>query len=391
MRMNSPFSNKGLWRFSNVLAVILSLLAVFSAIGLDYLSWKAKKNSFLFSALLGEKKEAAKEKSPRDAVFQSLSSLGIPEDAVNQYRDSEGVTHILVNLPLNTYLRLEYILEKKFQQTKASVQKKEEQVSEEKNYYLWQVDGPGNQRLTLLFSCEREGAKKAELPPPQKKTANKVALIIDDMGYSLHAINAVCSLKMPVTVAVLPYSPIAKETAQIAHQNNLDVILHLPLESLNNTADNSSTEGLIYSRMNKKDMLDTLEKDLAQVPYIKGVNNHMGSKVTGDRTLMGMILERLKEKNLFFVDSRTTPDSVAYSVAKELGLPSATRHVFLDGEVNEQYIKEKLLELFQLAQDKGEAVGIGHPTRETLKVLKENFHLVKRYGLEAVFVSEIVR
>jgi len=107
--------------------------------------------------------------------------------------------------------------------------------------------------------------------------------------------------------------------------------------------------------------------------------------------LMHTILQRLKQRNLFFVASRTTGKSVAYDVALQLEIPTAQRHVFLDSELDEGYIREKLIELFILAQKRGEAVGSCHPLPETLKVLKESFRLAKEYGVTPVFISELVR
>ncbi|MDH5468180.1 MAG: divergent polysaccharide deacetylase family protein, partial [Candidatus Aminicenantes bacterium] len=133
-----------------------------------------------------------------------------------------------------------------------------------------------------------------------------------------------------------------------------------------------------------------VDSDLEQVPYIKGVNNHMGSKITANRPLMNIILQRLMDRDLFFVDSRTSGRSVAYRVAQSLGIPSTFRNVFLDGSSQEEYIQKKLIELFRHAQKKGKAVGIGHPFKETLKVLKENLDRVNEFDLELVLVSQIV-
>ena len=143
--------------------------------------------------------------------------------------------------------------------------------------------------------------------------------------------------------------------------------------------------------MSDEDIIHTVEKDLRQVPFIQGVNNHMGSRVTANSRLMQVILKLVRERNLFFIDSRTTGSSVAYNIAQSLGIPSAYRHVFLDGELDEDYIKGQLLELFKRAQRNGFALGICHPSAETLKVLKEHFHLVEDYNLEPVFASQVVK
>jgi polysaccharide deacetylase 2 family uncharacterized protein YibQ len=148
---------------------------------------------------------------------------------------------------------------------------------------------------------------------------------------------------------------------------------------------------MITAEMSEEEVIAIVEKNLDQVPYIRGVNNHMGSRITADSQLMSIILGRLKDRDLFFIDSRTTSSSVAYDIAQNLNIPSAYRHIFLDGELDERYIKRQLIELFRRAQKNGFALGICHPTKETLKVLKENFHLIDEYGLEPVRASQVVQ
>lgn len=367
--------------------IVFLLIVLFSAISLDYISWKNEGRSPLFSSLSRKKKAPLSEEALDQIVIKSLSSLRIAYDSIQQYRDKKGIIHLMVDLPLKKYGELESLLEKEFRKASSSILEKEEHQGEERNYYLWQVEGKEKQRLTILFSCLKEKLKEAL---PSRKARNKVAIIVDDMGYSIEAINDVCSLKKPLTVSILPHSPLAKETARIAYQNKLEVMCHLPLEPVNNYEGNDM-EGIIHSQMSEEQIINTMQTNLNQVPYARGVNNHMGSKITANEILMSTILEHLKERNLFFVDSRTTSRSVAYKVAQTLGIPSVSRHVFLDGENRENYIKKKMIELFRLAQKKGKAVGICHPTEKTLKVLRENFHLVEKYNLEPVFVSQIVR
>lgn len=370
--------------------VIFSLLAFTSAIGLDYIAWRKGEASYVFGAFTKKKKFISEKEALDQIVIEKISEHGISTDSIDQYQDSEGALHLLIDLPFNTYRELEFHLEKEFQKTKASVLKKEEQQSDDKNYYLWEVIGKRKEKLIILFSCLKEEPKK-EKKPFREEGKNKVAIIIDDMGYSLRAIKEICSIKIPLTIAVLPFSPLAKEIAQIAFQNGLEVILHLPLESINNQGDNNWTKGIIHSKMSKEEVIKAVDKSLEQVPHVIGANNHMGSKITANEIFMKIILERLKESKLFFVDSRTTTQSVAYKTAQSLGLPSTYRDVFLDTETDEDFIRKKMIELFKLAQKKGQALGICHPTPETLKVLKENIHLVDKYNLEPVFASQIVK
>jgi len=291
----------------------------------------------------------------------------------------------MVDISIKKYSLMESLLENEFKKTNSLIVKKEEQQAEGKYYFLWEVQGKRKQRLIILFSCQKEKVKIKEMPPK-----NKVAIIIDDMGYSLKSLNNICSLNVPLTIAIIPYSPLGKQTARIAHEKHLEILLHLPLEAINNE-ENNNLKGLIHSNMSEEEIIDTLEKNLKQIPYIIGANNHMGSKITSNEKLMRIILERLKERNLFFIDSRTTGDSVAFEVAQMLRIPSAYRNVFLDTVVEEDYIKAQLIQLFSLAKKNGSAVGICHPFAETLKVLKENFHLIQKYDLEPVFASQIVQ
>jgi len=379
--------------------IIFSLMVLLSAIGLDYIGWKNGEKSYLFASLVGKKRALLSQEAPPSQepppdqealdqiVIKSLTLLNIPYDSTQQYSDKKGVLHLMIDLPLKKYVELESLLEKEFNKVSASVQEKEEQLGPEKNYYLWQVERKGKQRLSILFASQKEKIR-AELPP--RKARNKVAIIIDDMGYSLKAINDICSLNKPLTVSILPYTPLAKEIARIAHQNKLEVMLHLPLESVNNQGGNH-IEGIILSQMGKEEILKTVEANLDQIPYVTGVNNHMGSKITANKNLMSVVLGPLKDRNLFFIDSRTTSKSKAYNVAQTLGIPSAYRHVFLDVENRKGYIKGKMIELFSLAQRRGKAVGICHPTERTLRVLRENFHLVEKYNIELVFASQLTK
>jgi len=236
-------------------------------------------------------------------------------------------------------------------------------------------------------------AAPAKEPPAAKKPAapaGKVALIVDDMGNSPEALEEILGLGRSVTIAILPYSPYAVETARRAHEKGLEILLHLPLESLNGNGSESSTEGLIRSGMSEEEVRSLLARQLDRVPYVRGVNNHMGSKITADSAMMRRILGPIKERGLFFLDSRTTGKSVAHDVAAGMGIPSASRRVFLDADGDTGRIRERLLELFRIARRDGRAVGICHPFKETLQTLKEDFGLLESYGLKAVFASEIV-
>jgi polysaccharide deacetylase 2 family uncharacterized protein YibQ len=408
MRTSRSFKTDFSEKLFSRLPIFLLCLAILSTLGLDYIQWKRGQDSYVFSALERTKEATARRAAVRARVakaeevepvekeadisqvlLKTVSDSGIADESINLFTDEEGVYHLLVDLPIKKYSQLESSFSDTFRKFDFQVTDKEEQQTDEKKYYLWQAQDRKERKLSLLFSCDKEGVKITR-KPASLPGANKVALIVDDMGYSLEAINELCSIGLPLTIAIIPYSPLASEIATISRQYDLEVILHLPLEAINNNEGNNS-KGMITADMSEEEVITIVEKNLDQVPYIRGVNNHMGSKITADTHLMNIILERLKNRDLFFIDSRTTSSSVAYNLAQNMNIPSAYRHIFLDGELNERYIEGQLVELFRRAQQNGFALGICHPTKETLKVLKESFHLVEEYGIEPVLASQIVR
>ncbi len=378
---------------TRTLTLGLLILALICILGLDYIQWRQNDSAWIFGSPVPQRPSGWIEQTLSDIVKEQVLAMGLSPDVISQYRDSEGIQHMMLEATPEQYRNLESRLDRELSRISAHATKNEREQTEDKIYYLWRIQDQSNQLLSLLVSCRRDsvGPEKSSGSPPPRAAIHKVAIIIDDMGNSLESIQEVCQLKRPITVAVLPYSPLSRETATIARRNNLEVILHLPLESLFNEYDNSHTPGIIHSAMSPEDIIDTLEESLSQVPFIDGVNTHMGSKITSDPEIIRLILAQLKGRGLYFIDSRTTAQSVAFDIAQRMGIPTAFRNVFLDGEIDEDYIRNQLIRLFEQARQNGRAVGICHPSPETLKVLKEYFPLVERYGLQPVFASEIVQ
>ncbi len=215
----------------------------------------------------------------------------------------------------------------------------------------------------------------------------KAAVIMDDLGNNLDAVRALIALGKPVTAAILPFAPVTSETARAAREAGLEIILHMPLESI---AAKELNPGRISGGMSGEEVRSRVEACLDQVPGCRGANNHEGSKVTEDPVLMSLILDVLKERGLYFIDSRTTRDSVAYETARRIGIRAATRRVFLDEQADDNAIRARLEELFSAAKEHGTAIGICHPKRETFAALEKYLGLAERTGVALVFASEIV-
>ena len=230
---------------------------------------------------------------------------------------------------------------------------------------------------------------EAPAPPAEEVRTSLAAVIIDDLGYSLEPVQAICAFKRPVTVSILPFAPATLETARLAREGGLEIMLHLPLEALHQKMEKAS-QGTIYTSMTAAEIRKNVLASLAEVPGCRGVNNHTGSMVTEDDRMMPVILGVLKEKNLFFIDSRTSPNSIAFETARSMGVPSAARRTFLDDSLEEAAIKRQLEELFRVARANGRAVGIGHARKETLQALGKYLSLADAYGVKLVFASAVV-
>lgn len=215
--------------------------------------------------------------------------------------------------------------------------------------------------------------------------AAKIAIVIDDIGNSRSHLNAAL-LPGKVSFAVLPYTPYARSFALRAHHQKKQVLLHMPMEALD---DVWSGPGEITSSMSPQEIKLQLTDALESIPYVAGVNNHMGSKLTQLPTPMRAVMETLSSRKLFFLDSRTSKFSVAEQSAKSAGINSSRRHVFLDNETSDAYLLQQFQILLQHAKKHGSAVGIGHPYPETLAFLKEHLPKLDEQGVELVFTSEL--
>ena len=213
-------------------------------------------------------------------------------------------------------------------------------------------------------------ALSMDLPGP------RVAIVIDDMGHDLKRFRSLLDIDAQITVAVLPHLRFSREVATEAYSKGWEVLLHMPMEPHNLKANNPG-EGALLTAMDEAELRLKMNQSLDGVPYISGVNNHMGSKFTEDPVLLKTVLGIVKERGLFFLDSRTSPDSVAGKLAREMGVPGITRNVFLDNTRDEQYIKDRLDELVEIARERGTAVAIGHPYPETIAALKSALYSMR--------------
>ncbi|NNC56190.1 MAG: divergent polysaccharide deacetylase family protein [Woeseiaceae bacterium] len=218
----------------------------------------------------------------------------------------------------------------------------------------------------------------------------RIAIIIDDLGYQLDAGRRAIALPGPIALAVLPGTPRAAELARWAHDSGKEVLLHLPLQA--NSDDKHDEPVGIDLDMSREKVSATFAMALNSVPHVVGVNGHRGSLLTRHPGHMSWLMEEISaHKDLFFVDSYTTANSVAMQFAAEAGVDAARRDVFLDPDRSPETVKRQFERMKRLAIKRGFVVAIGHPYQATLELLERELPKLRDQGIELVSISELVR
>ncbi len=214
----------------------------------------------------------------------------------------------------------------------------------------------------------------------------KLALVIDDVGWNLSMGRRVLSLPGALTIAVLPGTPAGSQLAHEAHEKGREVILHQPMTA---EQGQDAGPGTLVPDMPPAAIAAMLAANLTQVPHHIGVSNHMGSLLTRCESAMSALMVELSIRGLYFLDSRTTPRTIALRNAREASVPAIRRDVFLDNILNTSYIERALESAVRLAETRGHAVAIGHPHAITLDVLEAQLPRI-RQRVDLVPVSALV-
>lgn len=231
--------------------------------------------------------------------------------------------------------------------------------------------------------AEKKKEETRQPPPP------RMALIIDDGGYNTEKFKGMLGMGKAITFAILPNTPHAREAALMAHRDGCEVMLHLPMEPKEEEAYALETD-TVRTGMSAKGIRKILHDDLKQIPYVRGVNNHMGSKATEDPKVMQALMQALKKEKLYFIDSHTSPHTLGPEMAQRVGVASAQNDKFIDREKDVDAIKEAIRLAMKKAKKEGKVVAIGHPHPLTAQAIKEMIPEIEREGIRLVFASEVV-
>jgi len=327
---------------------------------------------------------------PGRAVLESLSGWRKAGEAIHPFRDESGVWHIRMDLSRDRFSEMIPALEKTIAALDGRIVARTQERRAESLLTLWKIGGreAREPRLLafLLFVCPLDGGAS---PPPPRPGRPRAAIIIDDAGYNLDLVRELAGLGRPLTIAVLPDAPLAAETARLAAATGLEVMLHVPLQPAGKAP--GAPIATIRPGMNRAAVRGLMESFLDKVPGARGANNHTGSLATEDAAVMAGVLGVLKERGLYFIDSTTTRDSLAYAAARAMAVPAAERRVFLDPPEGRKTVAACLDELFRAARKNGSAVGIGHARRALVEAPRAGLAGADEAGVDLVFAGAVVR
>lgn len=219
------------------------------------------------------------------------------------------------------------------------------------------------------------------------KPTPRLVIVIDDIGNNYEEGLAAIALPGPVTYAVLPFSAHGEALAKQAYQQGKEVMLHAPMA---NTQQLRLGPGALTPDLGEAAFKQVLNRSLDAVPHAVGLNNHMGSLLTTQRQPMRWVMDVVKARGLFFLDSRTTPKTIAWKEAKQAGVPMLRRDVFLDHEPTEAFLRQQFLLAVKIARKYGTAIVIGHPYPVTTQFLTYAIPTLDEAGVQLMSASALL-
>ncbi|MBN1196626.1 MAG: divergent polysaccharide deacetylase family protein [Candidatus Aminicenantes bacterium] len=384
---------------SNTLGYFLlfAVLALGFVLVLEYLDYRNGKPTFLLSRVLGrsDREKTGDAARPGDSFHRKLIRLMDSQDSTySLVQDSRGRYHVKWKLEDKKRREVVGELQKLAQANGRHWKIEEVQHLRGEHLYLYSIhSGSGESSHLMLITTGTPAPVPTTLPVPEKSVKGRLAVIIDDIGFNELGSLELKRLGIPVTAAVIPHAPYAFDEARQLHMYGIEQIIHLPMQAANRNL-KTDPEQFVLKGADLTAIRRLIHRSRTLVPYARGINNHMGSLTTGDPQTMSRVLSVLKEEGLFFVDSRTSVSTVAYSMARKMNVAATQRDIFLEDINNDQvtyrYARSQVIKGAKLARSRGYAVAIGHPYPTTLKAIRDAVKEVRDMGVHFVPVSQLL-
>ncbi|MCP5106935.1 MAG: divergent polysaccharide deacetylase family protein, partial [bacterium] len=393
---------------STLFFVLFVAIAVFTVVLLEYIDFRGGKKSFIFTRVIPLQTFSDKVEKFNANFLRILDKNNINCD---YHQDDQKRYHFSLQIEASRFNGLLTRIKKTAELLNGKIELSEVQGMSGKAIMLYKVSLGTNVSHWILITKVQKGKAappetkpgKEKKPPPTEKTARRpahsspgtggtprIAIIIDDVGgYEIGALE-LKKLNIPITASILPDSPRAHEQARWVNQYGLQSMIHLPMQPKNGNGQTYSRTQTITLNSTDEEIRNLLRRSKQIVPHARGVNNHQGSLATANSSLMTRVLKIIKGEGLFFVDSRTIGNSVAYDTAKRLGVKTAFKRVFLDHETGYANALRQMRRLVEIALQEGKAIAIGHPHQSTIDAIRNSLKYVRSRGVKIVYVSELL-
>ena len=239
---------------------------------------------------------------------------------------------------------------------------------------------------------KKEEKDSSDVILPKKPTPilkGVIGIVIDDFGYRNDEISdGFLELDARLTYAIIPGHRYSTSFGEKAVESGYEVIVHMPMENTGKTY--GEEEFVLMTTMDNETIERRLNNAIEEIPTAIGMNNHQGSKASADQNVMSNVAKVMKERGLFFLDSRTTIETIGETTMEIFDVPTARRNIFLDNEDDEEKIEKQLMKLVKRSEEVGSAIGIGHVKPKTLNVLSDQIPKLKKKGYKFEFVSKML-
>ena len=253
-------------------------------------------------------------------------------------------------------------------------------------------DGKEQRLQETMEKVETKKKEKSDITLPEKpkpELKGRIGIIIDDFGYRNDEISdGFLEIDAHLTYAIIPGHRYSTSFGEKAVDAGYEVIVHMPMENTGKTY--GEEDFVLTTKMNNETIERRLKNALKEIPTAIGMNNHQGSKASADQSVMSNVAKVMKEKGLFFIDSRTTVETIGETTMEVFGVPTARRNIFLDNEDDEEKIEKQLMKLVKRSEELGAAIGIGHVKPKTLNVLSDQIPELQKKGYKFEFVSKML-
>jgi len=376
------------------------MVAAAATLLLEYIDFKKDGKSFIFNKIIPLKSNTLNTQF-NEELIRLLQSKRLYYD---YFLDKEKKYHFKLDVEQNRYEELIDEIKTLVKKLKGKFELSEIQGLEDKAIMLFKVHLKGEISHLLLVAKlkppkPKSSTEKKTTPPqaekeipmtqPVKKNA-RIAFIIDDIGaYDIGPLE-LKRLDIPITASVLLDSHYIKEAVYWLKEYQIKCMIHLPMQPTNANGNHYDPKKVITLQSTEEDIRNLIHRARQQIPFAEGINNHQGSLATANSEVMARVMKVIKEEGLFFVDSRTIGNSVAYKEAQAFNIKSSHKDLFLDHIQTYTHSMGQIRKLVEIAKSKGNAIAIGHPFETTLRAIQDSLKYIRSQNVEIVPVRELV-